>query len=268
MPSRIRAGSTGNLTDAQEARRILDRLVGYKISPLLWKRVQPGLSAGRVQSVAVRLIVEREREIDAFIPGRVLEHRRPAHPRGPGAAVRRPAGPGARRQARRRAPTRRDSCSGREGEADDPRRARSAGARYRVTGVEKKQRKRSPSPPFTTSTLQQEAARKLGFGARRTMQIAQRLYEGIDLPGEGSVGLITYMRTDSVTIADSALREIAETRQVRVRRGVHDRGGAPVQDAQPQRPGGARGDPADERDAHAAAPGDACSTATSSGSTR
>jgi DNA topoisomerase-1 len=83
-------------------------------------------------------------------------------------------------------------------------------ARYLVTAVEKKQRKRSPSPPFTTSTLQQEAARKLGFGARRTMQVAQRLYEGIDLPGEGSVGLITYMRTDSVTIADSALREIAE----------------------------------------------------------
>src|SRR5206468_6419465 len=84
------------------------------------------------------------------------------------------------------------------------------GARYRVAKVEQKERKRSPAPPFTTSTLQQEAARKLGFGARRTMSIAQRLYEGLDLPGEGTTGLITYMRTDSVTIADSALREIAE----------------------------------------------------------
>jgi DNA topoisomerase-1 len=197
-----------NLTDAQEARRILDRLVGYKISPLLWKRVQPGLSAGRVQSVAVRLIVEREREIDAFNPVEYWSidvRLTPDEPEQPFVArlVQVPDGKLAT------SPDKKGLVLGAQGDAD----AHAAALRdatYRVTAVEKKQRKRSPSPPFTTSTLQQEAARKLGFGARRTMQTAQRLYEGIDLPGEGSVGLITYMRTDSVTIADSALREIAE----------------------------------------------------------
>jgi len=197
-----------NLFDAQEARRILDRLVGYKISPLLWKRVQPGLSAGRVQSVAVRLIVERERAIDAFVPVEYWSidvRLTPEDPEQPFLArlVETPEGKLAAN------PDKKGLVLGAEGEAATHA-ERLRGAAYRVTNVEKKQRKRSPSPPFTTSTLQQEAARKLGFGARRTMQIAQRLYEGIDLPGEGSVGLITYMRTDSVTIADSALREIAE----------------------------------------------------------
>ncbi len=197
-----------NLFDAQEARRILDRLVGYKISPLLWKRVQPGLSAGRVQSVAVRLIVEREREIDAFNPVEYWSidvRLTPEDPEQPFLArlMQVPDGKLATN------PDKKGLILGTEADAaTHADRLRTAS--YRVTGVEKKQRKRSPSPPFTTSTLQQEAARKLGFGARRTMQVAQRLYEGIDLPGEGSVGLITYMRTDSVTIADSALREIAE----------------------------------------------------------
>ncbi len=197
-----------NLFDAQEARRILDRLVGYKISPLLWKRVQPGLSAGRVQSVAVRLIVEREREITAFNPVEYWSidvRLTPEDPEQPFTA-RLAETPDGKLAAN---PDKKGLVLGAEGDAATHA-ERLRRSTYRVTGVEKKQRKRSPAPPFTTSTLQQEAARKLGFGARRTMQIAQRLYEGIDLPGEGSVGLITYMRTDSVTIADSALREIAE----------------------------------------------------------
>ncbi|TMK22390.1 MAG: type I DNA topoisomerase [Actinobacteria bacterium] len=196
------------LFDAQEARRILDRLVGYKISPLLWKRVQPGLSAGRVQSVAVRLIVEREREIDAFVPVEYWSidvRLTPEDVEQPFLArlTQVPEGKLAT------GPDKKGLLLGTEGDA-----AQHAellrGASYRVTGEEQKERKRSPAPPFTTSTLQQEAARKLGFSARKTMTLAQRLYEGIDLPGEGTTGLITYMRTDSVTIADSALREIAE----------------------------------------------------------
>jgi DNA topoisomerase-1 len=196
------------LYDAQEARRILDRLVGYRISPLLWKKVRPGLSAGRVQSVAVRLIVEREREIRAFVPveywsvdvrltpedaerpftarlTQVPEGKLAASPDKKGVLLSTEADAAAHVERLRR-------------------------ASFHVTNVEKKQRKRSPAPPFTTSTLQQEAARKLGFTARKTMTLAQRLYEGIDLPGEGTVGLITYMRTDSVNIADTALREISE----------------------------------------------------------
>src|SRR5256885_6266213 len=196
------------LFDAQEARRILDRLVGYKISPLLWKRVQPGLSAGRVQSVAVRLIVEREREIDAFVPveyGTIDARLTPETVEQPFRAglTEVPEGKLAA------GPDKKGLLLGTEGDAAQHA-ERLRGASYRVIGVEKKERKRSPAPPFTTSTLQQEAARKLGFSARKTMTLAQRLYEGIDLPGEGSSGLITYMRTDSVTIADSALREIAE----------------------------------------------------------
>jgi DNA topoisomerase-1 len=196
------------LFDAQEARRILDRLVGYRISPILWKRVRPGLSAGRVQSVAVRLIVEREREIAAFVPVEywsVDVRLTPTDREQPFLArlVQVPEG----RLAT--APDKKGILLGAETDAASHV-ERLRGAAYRVVKVEQKERKRSPAPPFTTSTLQQEAARKLGFGARRTMSIAQRLYEGIDLPGEGTVGLITYMRTDSVNIAESALHEIAE----------------------------------------------------------
>ena len=196
------------LFDAQEARRILDRLVGYRISPILWRRVQPGLSAGRVQSVAVRLIVEREREIDAFVPVEYWSidvRLTPEDPEQPFLA-RLTEVPEGKLAA---GPDKKGLVLGAEGDAATHA-ERLRAATYRVLGVEKKERKRSPAPPFTTSTLQQEAARKLGFSARRTMSVAQRLYEGIDLPGEGTAGLITYMRTDSVTIADAALGEIAE----------------------------------------------------------
>jgi DNA topoisomerase-1 len=217
------------LFDAQEARRVLDRLVGYKISPLLWRRVKPGLSAGRVQSVAVRLIVEREREIQDFQPVEYWSVDVRLTPEGGGAlggsssgregASVAPPGPDEQPFLARltRVPQGRLAAApDKKGillaaEADAATHAeRLRGAVYRVASVESKERKRSPAAPFTTSTLQQEAARKLGFGARKTMQIAQRLYEGVDLPGEGTVGLITYMRTDSVTIADTAIREIGE----------------------------------------------------------
>jgi DNA topoisomerase-1 len=196
------------LVDAQEARRVLDRLVGYKISPILWRRVRPGLSAGRVQSVAVRLIVERERQIRAFQPVEYWSVDVRLTPEGdeqPFVAHLNVVPDGKLAPS----PDKKGLLLSTEAEAaTHVDRLRAAG--YRVMGVERKERKRSPAPPFTTSTLQQEAARKLGFGARKTMTLAQRLYEGVDLPGEGTVGLITYMRTDSVNLAETALREIAE----------------------------------------------------------
>ncbi|MBI3648009.1 MAG: type I DNA topoisomerase [Actinobacteria bacterium] len=196
------------LVEAQQARRILDRLVGYKISPLLWRRVRPGLSAGRVQSVAVRLIVEREREVEAFRPVEYwsVDVRLTPEDREQPFSARLVQVPEGKLAA---SPDKKGILLGAETEAAAHAQAL-GGASYRVKAVEQKERKRSPAPPFTTSTLQQEAARKLGFSARKTMTIAQRLYEGQDLPGEGSVGLITYMRTDSVNIAESALREAAE----------------------------------------------------------
>ncbi len=197
------------LVDAQQARRVLDRLVGYRISPILWRRVRPGLSAGRVQSVAVRLIVEREREIEAFNPieywsvdVRLTPDAEPEQP----FVARLTEIPDGKLAS---GPDKKGILLGAEAEAASHV-ERLNRASYRVVQVERKQRKRSPAPPFTTSTLQQEAARKLGFSARKTMTIAQRLYEGADLPGEGSVGLITYMRTDSLNVAETALREIAE----------------------------------------------------------
>jgi DNA topoisomerase-1 len=197
------------LVDAQQARRVLDRLVGYRISPILWRRVRPGLSAGRVQSVAVRLIVEREREIEAFDPVEYWSVDVRLTPEGD------PEQPFVARLTEipdgklASGPDKKGILLGAEAQAASHV-ERLGRAAYRVLRVERKQRKRSPAPPFTTSTLQQEAARKLGFSARKTMTLAQRLYEGLDMPGEGTTGLITYMRTDSVTIADSALREIAE----------------------------------------------------------
>ena len=196
------------LVEAQQARRILDRLVGYRLSPVLWKKVRPGLSAGRVQSVALRLIVDRDREIAAFVPVEywsVDVRLTPEGDEAPFAArlIEIPDGKLAT------SPDKKGITLSAEADA-----ALHAGrlreAAYRVREVREKEVKRNPAPPFTTSTLQQEAARKLGFGARRTMRLAQQLYEGIDLPGEGRVGLITYMRTDSTTIAESALREIAD----------------------------------------------------------
>ena len=196
------------LVEAQQARRILDRLVGYRLSPVLWKKVRSGLSAGRVQSVAVRLIVDRERDIRAF---QAVEYwsvdvrLTPEDREQPFLArlVEVPEGKLAASPDKKGIHLATDSDAGTHAEL-------LGRAAYRVTKVEQKERKRSPAPPFTTSTLQQEAARKLGFGARQTMRLAQQLYEGVDLPGEGTVGLITYMRTDSVNIAETALREIAE----------------------------------------------------------
>jgi len=195
------------LFDAQEARRVLDRLVGYKISPILWRRVRPGLSAGRVQSVAVRLIVEREREIRAFVPVEYWSVDVRLAPDGDEHAflarlTRVPEGKLATSPDKKGIVLRAEAQAHTHVE-------RLRRATYRVANVERKERKRSPAPPFTTSTLQQEAARKLGFGARKTMTLAQRLYEGVDIAGEGTVGLITYIRTDSVNLAESALREIA-----------------------------------------------------------
>lgn len=193
---------SGELVNAQQARRALDYLVGFNLSPLLWKKVQPKLSAGRVQSPALRLICEREDEIDAF---RAREYW----------TIEADLAAGANSFAARLAEFNGEKVEqfsfGNEAAASAARHAvlQAAAGKVRVSAVERRQRKRNPAPPFTTSTLQQEASRKLGFNARRTMMIAQRLYEGADT-GEGTVGLITYMRTDSVNLADMALEEIRQ----------------------------------------------------------
>jgi DNA topoisomerase-1 len=186
------------LVDAQQARRVLDRLVGYKLSPLLWKKVRSGLSAGRVQSVALRLVVEREREIQGFVPQEYWTIE---------AELEAEAGPPSFR-------ARLIGLVGKRGKLEVGGRAEAARivallerAAYRVASVQKKQQARRPLPPFITSTLQQEASRRLGFSAQRTMSIAQQLYEGLALGGEGEVGLITYMRTDSTQVAESAREE-------------------------------------------------------------
>jgi DNA topoisomerase-1 len=182
--------------DAQQARRVLDRIVGYQVSPLLWKALYRGLSAGRVQSVALRLICEREAEIEAFRPEEYWTlQARFSSPGASGALVY----PGVL-----------DLVDGAKAEVGDEASARTLAEEarrntYRILSVERKARKRNPPPPFITSTLQQEAARKLGFTAKRTMALAQQLYEGVTVPGEGSVALITYMRTDSVRVSAEAL---------------------------------------------------------------
>ena len=190
-----------NLVNAQQARRILDRIVGYRLSPLLWKKVQRGLSAGRVQSVALRLICEREDEIEAFVPKEywtIDALLRPEEADGS------PSGQdGAVFRARLVAVDGQAIEIGTEQQARELAEAL-AGSRFTVTAVTSTRRQRRPPAPFTTSTMQQEAARRLGFTARRTMQIAQQLYEGLDLGEEGPVGLITYMRTDSVNVAAEA----------------------------------------------------------------
>jgi DNA topoisomerase-1 len=179
--------------NAQQARRELDRIVGYKISPILSRKVQPRLSAGRVQSVAVRLVVEREREIEAFKP---VEYW----------SITATLTPDAAKNKFEAALTQRDGKKleiGDQATADGVLRDLD-GAAYSVKTVKKSEKRRNPSAPFITSTLQQEASRKLGFGAKKAMQVAQQLYEGVDVQGEGHVGLITYMRTDSTRIADEA----------------------------------------------------------------
>ena len=197
-----------DLVSAQQARRILDRIVGYQLSPLLSKKLRRALSAGRVQSVALRLIVDREREIAAFVPREywsVDARLTPTEEESPFLARLLQIG----NEKLAASPDKKGLVLSTEEEAQRHV-ERLRDAEYKVLEVRQREVKRTPAPPFTTSTLQQEAARKLGFSSRRTMQVAQRLYEGINIPGEGQVGLITYMRTDSVNIADQALVELAD----------------------------------------------------------
>ena len=189
-----------DLVDAQQARRILDRIVGYELSPLLWKKVRRGLSAGRVQSVATRMVDDRDREIEAFQPEEywtldanllgsdVKKVPFAAHYHGKGG-----------KKAELKSAAEVDAVV-RETE----------NAAFQVKSVKRTDKQRSPSPPFTTSTMQQEASRKLSMTPRRTMAIAQQLYEGVDIEGEGTVGLITYMRTDSLRISEEALASAKE----------------------------------------------------------
>jgi DNA topoisomerase-1 len=193
---------TMDLVNAQQARRALDYLVGFNLSPLLWRKIRRGLSAGRVQSPALRMIVERELEIEAFNPLEYwsIEADNNLDGQAFSAKLNRLAGEKVKQFT---------ITNAEQANAAHSRLSEAAQGKLRVDKVEKKQRKRNPAAPFTTSTLQQEAARKLGFGAQRTMRTAQRLYEGIDI-GAGQVGLISYMRTDSVTLSNDALNEIRE----------------------------------------------------------
>jgi DNA topoisomerase I len=198
-----------NLVRAQQARRVIDRLVGYKLSPLLWNKVKKGLSAGRVQSVAVRLVVEREREVEAFTPEEYWSVEALLRKVEGGAAL--AAANGHKREHEFTA-----ALLERNGERMELKDAETANAAavalrrsaFSVGDVRQREVTRNPSPPFITSTLQQEAGRRLGFTAKRTMTVAQQLYEGLEVPGEGHVGLITYMRTDSTQIAKEALDEV------------------------------------------------------------
>ena len=182
-----------NLVDAQQARRVLDRIVGYQLSPFLWKKVRRGLSAGRVQSVATRLVVDRENEIRAFVPQEywTLD-----------VLLDRVGKPGSFTAHYYGSPKKRELASKEEAQSiiSDVQ-----GKPFTVQSVKNSKKNRSPAPPFITSSLQQEASRKLNMTPRRTMMIAQQLYEGVEITGEGSVGLITYMRTDSLRISEEAL---------------------------------------------------------------
>ncbi len=189
--------------NAQQARRILDRLVGYKISPLLWKKVRKGLSAGRVQSVAVRLICEREEQIKKFKPEEYWDITAKLSTSEKVEFTSKLVAKGEHPLGVR--PKEKGKVISSEAEAKKILKELE-GVRYVVSKVAKKEQKRHASPPFITSTLQQEASRKLGFSAKRTMAVAQKLYEGVDIRGEGRIGLITYMRTDSVRIAEEAER--------------------------------------------------------------
>jgi len=193
--------------NAQQARRILDRLVGYKLSPLLWKKVRKGLSAGRVQSVAVRLICEREEAIGRFKPEEYWDVKAKLATDSQEEFWARLIAKGDKPLGVR--PKEKGQLISSKAEADKISQEL-ATAHYLVKEIRRKEQKRYPAPPFITSTLQQDAARKLGFSAKRTMMIAQKLYEGIDLQGEGHVGLITYMRTDSVRIATEAENEVRQ----------------------------------------------------------
>jgi len=187
-----------NLVDAQQTRRVLDRLVGYQVSPLLWDKVRRGLSAGRVQTVALRLIVEREREIKAFIKQEYWTI--DAHLAGP-----KPPSFDARFVGKGE-----EKIEVTNGEDAEKFRVALEKADWLVRSVDRKERRRNATPPFTTSKLQQDSSRKLRFSVKRTMMIAQRLYEGVELGEEGLVGLITYMRTDSTRVSNEALTEVRE----------------------------------------------------------
>ncbi|MFH2105114.1 MAG: type I DNA topoisomerase [Parcubacteria group bacterium] len=191
-----------DLVDAQQARRVLDRLVGYKLSPLLWKKVRMGLSAGRVQSVTVRLIVEREREIEKFKPQEYWSIEAQLSQKDKSEEF-------IAKLAKKDGKVVPKLGVKNKKEADQIL-ADLKDAKYKIIDVRKKERQKSPAPPFITSTLQQEAARKLGFSAKQTMMFAQRLYEGITIDGE-STGLISYMRTDSYNLSEDALKEARET---------------------------------------------------------
>ncbi|MBV9790012.1 MAG: type I DNA topoisomerase [Chloroflexi bacterium] len=188
------------LVDAQQARRVLDRLVGYRLSPLLWEKVKRGLSAGRVQSVAVRLVVDREREIEDFKPQEYWTIE---------ADLRKQQGNDRlfRAVMVERAGKKLGKFDIGDKDAADVIVKDLDGAAFQIQKVTRKDKKRTPAPPFTTSTLQQEASRKLGFGAKKTMMVAQQLYEGVDVGNEGTVGLITYMRTDSLSVSQLAQNE-------------------------------------------------------------
>ena len=182
-----------NLVDAQQARRVLDRIVGYKISPVLWKKVKRGLSAGRVQSVAVKLIVDRENEIDNFIPEEYWNIYADLSDK----------------ETKKEFQAKFYGKNGKKQEIHSQEEVDNIlsdikGAKYIVNDVKKGEKKRTPAPPFTTSTMQQEASRKLSFTLKKTMSIAQGLYEGVKIPEKGTVGLITYMRTDSTRISEVA----------------------------------------------------------------
>lgn len=189
-----------SLFNAQQARRVLDRLVGYKLSPFLWRKVRRGLSAGRVQSVAVRLVVDREREIEAFIPEEYWH-----------IDALLSAEEGTKASERKKFPARLfATADGKKLEIKTTEEANAVtealkGKEYSVKSITKGKRTKKPAPPFITSTLQQEANRRFGFSALRTMRAAQALYEGVELPGHGMVGLITYMRTDSLRLSDEAV---------------------------------------------------------------
>ncbi len=186
-----------NLVDAQQARRVLDRIVGYQLSPLLWKKVRRGLSAGRVQSVATRLVVDRENEIRAFVPKEYWSLDVALERTGkPGTFIARYYGEEKKREL------------GNEAQVDTIIRD-ITGKEFTVVGVKRGQKKRTAAPPFTTSTLQQEASRKLNMTPKRTMALAQQLYEGIDIAGEGTLGLTTFMRTDSLRLSDEAMAAAA-----------------------------------------------------------
>ncbi len=234
-----------HLVDAQQTRRVLDRLVGYEISPLLWDKVRRGLSAGRVQTVAVRLIVEREREIKAFNPIEYWTIDASMHPAPQGMDF----------------TARFVGIDGKKSEVEtvgaaalpDGVTAKAVvaqleKAKWQVRSVEKKERRKSPTAPFTTSKLQQDASRQLGFNVKRTMGVAQRLYEGLEIGSQGTVGLITYMRTDSTRVSPDALSDVRSYVEKKI--GKHYLPAQPnAYQVEERRAGRARGDSPDGCDA-------------------